>query len=278
MARRRMYRRAPVWLCVLVLTACAATASTPAQSHRIPTRSDPARVDLFGDSLAYQAEPYFNTLMQAGGKATVTDFVFGGTATCDWLSAIRRAAGATKPPDVAVMEFSGNTFTECMRSCPPESSSAITRYCADMTTAIRLFLAVGTHVYLEGTPINSTSWVQHDPHWADLNRAFAGLAGQYPGRVTYVDAGSAVEGKGHAFVRTLPCLRSEPCTGPSVNGVRSNVVRSPDGVHFCPVGSGNAVGQVGTCPVYSSGAYRFAAAMAGPVIRAWHLGGPDPAV
>jgi hypothetical protein len=37
------------------------------------------RVVIFGDSLTYQAEPYFNLLVQAGGKAVVNDFAFGGT-------------------------------------------------------------------------------------------------------------------------------------------------------------------------------------------------------
>ena len=39
-----------------------------------------------------QAEPYFNFLVQAGGKAKVTDFSYGGTAACDWLSKMRKYA------------------------------------------------------------------------------------------------------------------------------------------------------------------------------------------
>ncbi len=232
-------------------------------------------MDIFGDSLAYQAAPYFNRLVEASGQAKVTDFVFGGTAACDWLPDMRRAARA-QHPQAAVLEFAGNTFTPCMRSCVPESSSAISRYCSAMSQAIGIFLAVGTHVYLESTPIEYRQWVTHDPHWDDLNRAFATLAGTYPGRVTYVDAGRAVEGPGQAFVWTLPCLSFEPCTGPTVGGVKENVVRSPDGEHFCPDQSANAVGQVVACDVYSSGAFRFAAAMAGPVIRDLHLSGARP--
>jgi hypothetical protein len=230
---------------------------------------------MFGDSLAYQAAPYFNQLVQAGGRARVSDFVFGGTATCDWLSDMRRDA-RTRPPRAVVMEFTGNTFTPCMRSCVPESSSALGRYCSDMSEAIGIFLAVGAHVYLEGTPIDYRQWVGHDPHWDDLDQAFAKLARAYPGRVTYVDAGTAVEGRHQAFVWSLPCLVFEPCTGPTVAGVRNDIVRSPDGVHFCPDQNGNAIGQVVPCDVYSSGAFRFAMAMAGPVIKDLHLSGPDP--
>jgi hypothetical protein len=46
-----------------------------------------------------------------------------------------------------------------------------------------------------------------------------------------------------------------------VDGVRSNVVRSTDGVHFCPSEQGNDSGVIGGCSVYSSGAYRYAKAM-----------------
>jgi len=41
--------------------------------------------------------------------------------------------------------------------------------------------------------------------------------------------------------------------------VQTNVVRSPDGVHFCPEETGTT--WTGVCPVYSSGAFRFAEAM-----------------
>ena len=89
--------------------------------------------------------------------------------------------------------------------------------------------------------------------------------------MTYVDAGAAVEGPGGTFTSTLPCLAAERCTGPVVNGVPSNIVRSPDGGHFCPNSSGNAAGQVGTCDTYSSGAFRYAAAIAAPIRADFHL-------
>ncbi len=229
------------------------------------------RVGLFGDSLAVQSEPYFNYLLQAGGKATVSDFAYGGTAACDWLPRMRQYA-RTEHPRAVVFEFVGNTFTSCMSGCPSGSPTAVRRYCSAVSTAIQTFLGVGTHIYLVGTPISRTQWIAHDPGWDTLNLAFAALAAKHPDRVTYIDAGRTVEGPHQSFVWTLPCLSFEPCTGPTIAGVRTNVVRSPDGVHFCPDQSGNAVGQVTRCDVYSSGAFRFAAAMAGPVIRAFALG------
>ena len=230
----------------------------------------PVRVGLFGDSLAVQSEPYFNYLLQAGGKATVSDFAYGGTAACDWLPKMRKYAQKAHPRAV-VVEFVGNTFTSCMSGCPLGSRVAVNRYCSDISTAIQAFLRVGAHVFLIGTPISRTEWISHDSGWDALNVAFASLAAKHRRHVTYIDAGKAVEGPHQAFVWTLPCLSFEPCTGPTIAGVRSDVVRSPDGVHFCPDQSGNVVGQVTRCAVYSSGAFRFAAAMAGPVIREFRL-------
>ena len=62
------------------------------------------RVGLFGDSLAVQSEPYFNFIVQAGVRADVTDFSYGGTAACDWLSKMRRYA-RTEHPQAVVFEI-----------------------------------------------------------------------------------------------------------------------------------------------------------------------------
>jgi hypothetical protein len=70
-----------------------------------------------------------------------------------------------------------------------------------------------------------------------------------------------VEGPGDTYVETLPCLEVEACLGPVVGGVPSNTVRSPDGVHFCPATTGNEKGVIGGCPIYSSGAFRYAHSM-----------------
>jgi hypothetical protein len=122
------------------------------------------------------------------------------------------------------------------------------------------------------TPITQSEWTSRDSKCDALNLAFASLAAKHPTQVTSVDAGRAVEGPHQSFVSTLPCLFFEPCTGPTIAGVRTNLVRSPDVVHF-PNQVGNAVGVVPGCDTYSSGAFRFAAAMAGRVIRELGLTG-----
>ena len=233
--RRPLSRRTSLLVCsgvAVLLVVFVPTSPTVASGSR------PVKIGLFGDSLAVLAEPYFNFLVEAGGKATVRDFAYGGTAACDWLSKMRKYA-RTEHPRAVVFEFVGNTFTSCMKGCRFGSPAAVTLYCTAISISISVFLGLGTHVFLVDTPITRAQSTAHD----------------------------SVEGPRHSFVSTLPCLFFEACTGPTIAGVRTNVVRSPDGVHLCRDQISNAVGVVPGCDSYSSGAFRFAAAMAGPVIR-----------
>ena len=232
----------------------------------------PVRVGLFGDSLAAESEPYFNFLLQAGGKATVSDFAYGGTAACDWLHKMRDYARAEHPQAV-VFEIRRQHIHLVHGRLSIRLGGRGTSVLLGRIDGDSRLSRAGTRVFLVGTPINLTQWTTHDSGWDALNLAFAALAAKHPRRVTYVDAGKSVEGPHQSFVWTLPCLVFEPCTGPTIAGVRTDVVRSPDGVHFCPDQEGNTVGQVTRCNMYSSGAFRFAAAMARPVIRELGLAG-----
>ena len=100
--------------------------------------------------------------------------------------------------------------------------------------AIDIFRPYGTRVFLSGIPYDA--WTSANQNIATLNQLYASVAAANTG-VTYVDAGQAVMANG-AFTWTLPCLPAEPCTGPS----GTNVVRAPDGVHFCPTGNTTARG------------------------------------
>jgi hypothetical protein len=219
---------------------------------------DPRRVALFGDSLAWEAQSYFSDLVETRGDNAVT-YTRSGTAVCDWLSAMRSVEARFRPTEVE-LEFSGDALTACMRAFPPPSPAYFQKYRADTLAAIAIFQAGGAHVFLIGAPINrDDTSVQN---WDRMNGQYAAIAGADPAHVTYVDAGAAVEGPGQTFTATLPCLMNELCTGPVVDGVRSNIVRAPDGGHFCPVEKDPQLGMIGPCPVYSSGAYRYALAMA----------------
>ncbi len=163
-------------------------------------------------------------------------------------------------PTAAVLQFTGNTFTRCMAGLRRGSPEFFAKYRQDLQTAVSVFRSVGTRVYLIGAPLDETP--AESQIVIPLNQVFASVAASNSG-VTYVDAGQAVMAGG-AFTLTLPCLPNEPCEGPA--GTSTNVVRSPDGVHFCPTGHATQVGVYAVCNVYSSGAFRFAMAMLGPAL------------
>jgi hypothetical protein len=212
--------------------------------------------------LAWEAQSYWTDLIHEDNDAALTFDTFGGTATCDWFGRMREVESEYHPKAVQ-LAFSGNNLTPCMKGYELYTKAYYDKYRADTLTAISIFASGRTHVYLIGAPI--TKQQQSVPNWQMLNMVYAELAQADPARVTYVDAGRAAEGPGGTFAETLPCLRGEPCTGPTVDGARSNIVRSSDGIHFCPSKEGDVDGVIGGCPVYSSGAYRFAKAMVAPL-------------
>jgi len=239
-----------------MLAACSSGQGSSAKPH-------PSRVALFGDSLAWEAEPYWTDLIHQDNEAALTYDSIGGTATCDWLGRMREVESEYHPNAVQ-LSFSGNNLTPCMKGYERYTRAYYDKYRADTLAAISIFDRGRTHVYLIGAPI--TKQQQTVPNWQMLNTVYAEIARADPARVTYVDAGRAVEGPGGTFVETLPCLKRESCDGPTVDVTRSNIVRSSDGIHFCPSNEGDVDGVIGGCPVYSSGAFRFAQAMVAPLV------------
>ncbi len=249
------------------LLSAALVAGMPAWASA--THRRPVRIDLFGDSLVGQAKPFFVPILQSTHAAELHANNYGGTAICDWLTAMRRAA--SRRPQAVVIEFEGNNMTPCMDHEARGTRAYFDKYRTDAARAVGDFVPGGTHVYLIGAPVTLAEWAHHQTDWMVLNGIYASLAAKDPTRITYVDAGAAVEGPHQSFVWSLPCLANEPCTGPVVDGIRHDMVRAADGVHFCPGAFGNAKGQIRRCAVYSSGAFRFASAMAAPILARYHL-------
>jgi hypothetical protein len=238
-------------------TTTAAPAPTPPTSVHYPHQ-----VALFGDSLAWEAQPYWTAFIHEDDEAAVTADTFGGTATCDFLNRMREVEAKDHPVAVELL-FSGNNLTPCMKGLELYTDPYYQAYRENTLAAIRIFSTGATHVYLIGAPI--TKKQVSIPGWQRLNQLYAQIAQGDPSRVTYVNAGQAVEGPGGTFTETLPCIEGQPCTGPVVDGTRTDVVRAPDGTHFCPAKEGDVHGVIDRCPVYSAGAYRFAQAMVAPL-------------
>ena len=241
------------------------TASIPDTSAE--NASEP-RIVLYGDSLSSESQGYFAEYLIRNGVTDLQTRTFGGTALCDYLGAMREDAAVFHPTTV-VIEFSGNAFTPCMQDAngtPVTGDEFFARYRDAATEALRIFAPSGTHVYFVGSPVSSRTLQTRNRNSEGLNRLYASLSKL--GLSTYVDAGAAVLDHGH-WTETLPCLADEPCADATdTNGTPTNVVRAPDGVHFCPGSPGAVRGVTGECPVWSSGAFRFGSAMATPVVQA----------
>jgi hypothetical protein len=181
---------------------------------------------------------------------------------------MRRDAAGLRP-EAVVVEFSGNALTPCMRAPDGRELSGAAyfhKYAADAATVLHLFAPGHTRVFFAGAPISRSAARSHDPTTPILHAIYAALARSTSfGR--YIDAGASVLLRGH-WTETLPCLTTEPCTGGlDAEGKPVNVVRAPDGAHFCPGAQAAVHGVTTDCAVWSSGAWRFGNAMAAPVIE-----------
>jgi hypothetical protein len=225
---------------------------------------------LYGDSLAEQASPYFVKAVEQSPEVTARVAAWDGTAPCDWLPTMAEAA-RSRTVAVAVIDFSGNSITPCMRGAPYLSARYYRRYLDDVTRAATAFVRAGTKVVLVGAPQSHKQYVHGGARWDRLNRILAGIAAAHPG-VSYDDAGRAVMVDGH-FTWAMACRSDEPCEDQPVHG--ENLVRAPDGFHFCPTGQTAVHGYVPPCATYMSGAFRYGQDMADAALRA--LDRPPPA-
>jgi hypothetical protein len=204
---------------------------------------DNPRIVLWGDSLAWEAQDAFVRTAQAGG-ADVLVQAWGGTAICDWLDDMRVQLRKWKPT-VAVLSFSGNRISSCMQGRDP-----LAAYRDDATAATKLLTKAGVAVRLVAAPPRPDHPAGADG-MTDIARVWRSVVdGNTLAQV--VDAGQVVTDHGR-WVARLPCHRGEPCAPDG-----TVTVRSPDGVHFCPVNHP----PMTRCPVYSAGGERFGVAMA----------------
>jgi hypothetical protein len=228
---------------------------TPAPSVR-PTRRP--RVLVYGDSLIYEAQTAIAYQFGLSGVDVVVRAV-GGTAICDWLGDMSYRVGSYRP-DLTVVEFSGNYISPCMvnavfggrlpsQNSPSQEAAVIAKYAADSRTATMVLARYGADVMWAAAPAMLAS-----PRARTIGAGYQGLS-SWLGNARFVDAGDAVA-PGGQFVWRLPCQAFDRCAPPA-----TVQVRAPDGTHFCPVAPPAVRGVTGMCKVWSSGAWRFSAAI-----------------
>ena len=205
--------------------------------------------------LPSQAQDF--AFLASNSGASVRVRTFPGTATCDFLPSMAADAQDWQPT-AAVLAFSGDAFTPCMAGYQLGRRSTSRNTKPTPRRRSRSSGPSAPRSFWSACPLTRppVSVRTPPPSIRSTNRWPTSNIG-----VTYDDAGQAVMANGQ-FTWTLPCLSGEPCTGPA----GTNVVRAPDGVHFCPDGKTTLVGGLEECDVYSSGAFRFAAAMLAPAL------------
>ena len=220
------------------------------------------RVVLYGDSLSVEAAPAFTAAVDEATEAEVRVRSVPGIAPCDLLDEIRAdLADPARRPDVAVLQFAGNNATDCIAPTPGEpapederltGAELAGRYATDVRGAVEAFAAAGTRVVIAGPPPTpGLPGEAGDLIEDEYLRIVTEWAGRDIGRVRYADAGATVTEDGE-YVDTLPCADGEGAEQGCEDG--RIVVRTPDRIHFCPTELTDDL----VCPVYSSGAERYA--------------------
>lgn len=233
-----------------------------------PAAAAPAsrlKIAFYGDSLSYQASPYLASDFDRGTTSISTSHVYPGTALCDWLGSIDALSESTAPA-VAVLQFVGNHFTPCISGYSAGSAAFIAKYASDLTSAIDHLRSVGVRDVLvdlgPATDDPGITW------YSALRSAYLSVVKSFhTSHVAYAwKADQAVETSAGRFTATLSCLEHEANAGLCKLGTKEQV-RSVDGLHFCPSTVGGPDGRATLCPIYSSGAYRFALGLSRTI---WH--------
>jgi hypothetical protein len=245
--RARGARRLLRWIAAPLGIIALLTATDPVSEQRVAAAAD--EVVLVGDSLAQETSPYLERQL---GSTPLVEQYWGGTAPCDWLGKDFHATAES----VVVISFTGNSLTPCMEDEDGtylHGEALIDKYWADVGALVVAIRSTGARVVLVGQPQRgpaATAGTEAAIEVEGINAMYAALA--KADGVSFVDAGAAVETPDGDFATTLPCLPGEVECG--ILG--DNVVRNDDGVHLC-YGT-----KPDPCAEYSSGAYRFAAAIA----------------
>src|SRR5947209_18602392 len=92
------------------------------------------RIALYGDSLSMQAAQDFQYLAVESGDPTLLG-AYNGPAPCDVLPRLAGEAASWKP-DVAVLEFTGDNPTACMKPFPVGTPGYYANYQQALSTAV----------------------------------------------------------------------------------------------------------------------------------------------
>jgi hypothetical protein len=207
--------------------------------------------------LAHQARPAFVAALTRRGLEDRVVSTRPGAALCDDRPAILGDL-LRRRPQVLVLEYSGNSFTGCMRdgSGNPRAIASASwrhRYVDDLRAVLTVAAITNTEVVWATAPP-----VRHPPDPGDYPRLLAEAARDVASsarRLQVVDTGASLTTDKRSFVRSLPCHSDEGafCVGGRIP------IRAADGLHFDCHGT---VTMTAGCDGYSAGGRRFGEALA----------------
>jgi len=221
----------------------------------------PTRVSLFGDSLSYQSKVGFTARLERRAPGDLNVSARPGAALCDDRSTILEDL-LRRRPQVLVLEYTGNSFTGCMRDAAGTllaigSTEWRDRYVDDLRAVMTVASVTDTKVlWATAPPVHHLAAPENYPR--QLAVAARKLSMTHH-RLQVVDTGNALESNEHTFTSTLPCRADEHAF--CVDG--RIPVRAADGLHFDCVGTIDAYGG---CIGYTAGGRRFGEAMADAAI------------
>ena len=231
------------------------------------------RVQIYGDSIAHQFAPSFAADLEATGAIQVKINTFPGASLCDALP-IATIDAPVFQPDIVVVVYVGTGFTPCTQTAANGSYGSpkfFRNYTANAVSLAKTFRAVhSSAVLFDAGPTPPNVNPAHNGIIAAYDTAVNKLAGL----AQRIDPGVSVEGPGGSWVANLPCLVVEitqgHCTGPIVDAVQQNPVRSMAGdlFHLCTSAFDPSDWSPG-CPGYSSGMLRYAATVAAQIMSNW---------
>lgn len=219
-------------------------------------------VVYFGDSLAAETGDTVTAELAAAG-VTISHSSFPGFALCDFLEVDNAAMAAAdriyarvlnERPDVVVMQFWGNGFTDCIRGAGFATEAYYNQY---FWNALNAGIQVGAAADAAGIPRPKILWVLQGPQKYDpplpagtpsrperLNGIYSYAASYFGDAVS--DAGFHVSmagsyapqpGDRYRWAQFLPCTTQERgtprCTHPQAYGGVTQIHKDTDATHFC---------------------------------------------
>jgi hypothetical protein len=217
------------------------------------------RVVMYGDSLSVESGPHIARALTNSKQAIFINRATSGSAPCDWRELIRHDVAAKKNVEFAIVEIYGNNASRCQLRIAggfrprTDSTDYWTMYRKDIKDTLALFPA-SVKVMLVAAPAASVDRITGHSHKARMLAMMATFA-SHRDNTFVVDAGLRVEEPAGHFARITPCAPAGPCPNHPSRGLA--VVRSHDGLHFCPQIVFAKTELLKHCPVISYGAWRF---------------------